>query len=94
MFSIQKVDTVKLGYNKVTRKTTNTAGVEIKTPPFGNVEGVEWIDSSPMKYFDSGAYFYGITEALVNRGYVRNKNIFGAPYDFRKGPSNNNKCYF
>ena len=36
----------------------------------------------------AAAYFYHIVEHLVNtHGYVRDKNIHGAPYDFRKAPS-------
>lgn len=82
------MDTIKLQYNRVTRKTTNTPGVDIKWPEFGKTDGIEWIDTSPLKYFDHGAYFQHITDALTNRGYVRGKNLFGASYDFRKAPSN------
>lgn len=52
---------------------------------------MEWVDSTPiLSKYDYGEYYYEIVNALVNRGYVRGKNIFGAPYDFRKGPSNLN----
>lgn len=34
-----------------------------------------------------GAYFKEIGNALVKNGYVRGLSIRGAPYDFRKGPS-------
>ena len=33
------------------------------------------------------AYFYNIVEALVANNYTRNKDIKGAPYDFRRAPS-------
>lgn len=83
---------MKLHYNNVTRKTKNTDGVEIKLPEWGQTEAIEWIDSRPIvDHFDQGAYFYHIVLALTNRGYTRGVNLFGAPYDFRKGPSKNFK---
>lgn len=49
---------------------------------------MEWVDTTPVvDNYDFGQYFYPIVNSLVNRGYVRGENIFGAPYDFRKGPS-------
>lgn len=69
------MDNIKLQYNRVTRKTTNTPGVDIKAPEFGKTDGIEWIDTSPLKYFDHGDYFQHITDALANRGYVRGKNL-------------------
>ena len=36
----------------------------------------------------SASYFYHIADFLVkNLSYVRGKNLRGAPYDFRKAPS-------
>ena len=32
-------------------------------------------------------YFYPIAQALVEAGWKRNVNIRGAPYDFRRAPS-------
>ena len=38
--------------------------------------------------FVSATYFYPIVEFLVkNFSYVRGQNVRGAPYDFRKAPS-------
>lgn len=51
---------------------------------------MEYVDLSGFTQdYDCGEYYYAIVTALVNRGYERGINIFGAPYDFRKGPS---KC--
>lgn len=77
------VDNMKLRYDNIGRRTKNNYGVKIKVPPFGDTEPLEWISQGYM------AYFYEITQALVDNGYVRNKSIFGAPYDFRKGPNEN-----
>lgn len=79
---------MKLNYDNMTRTTQNTAGVDILLPRWGSTESIEWIDTRPIvDRLDSGAYFYDIAKALTNRGYVRGENFFGAPYDFRKGPS-------
>ncbi|XP_031619143.1 group XV phospholipase A2-like [Contarinia nasturtii] len=84
------IDNMKLHYDNVTRKTRNTYGVEIRLPEFGRTEAIEWLDTTPIvDHFDSGAYYYHLAYALTNRGYVRGKNLFGAPYDFRKGPNEN-----
>lgn len=40
-----------------------------------------------VRSLDAGAYFRDIADALVSIGYIRQKSLFGAPYDFRKGPS-------
>jgi hypothetical protein len=32
-------------------------------------------------------YFYKIVDTLVKLNYTRNKDIKGAPYDFRRAPS-------
>ncbi|XP_061399219.1 phospholipase A2 group XV-like [Musca vetustissima] len=84
------VDNVKLYYDNVTRTTHNTPGVDIRIPGWGNPEVVEWIDPTHNK---AGAYFRTLANMLADHGYVRNKNIRGAPYDFRKAP-NEHKQYF
>lgn len=78
------IDNVKLSYDNVTRKTSNTAGVQIRIPGWGSSETVEWLDPT---HASTGAYFKDIGNALVQEGYVRNISIRGAPYDFRKAPS-------
>jgi len=77
-------DNVKLHYDNVTRLTSNSPGVELRIPGWGNPEVVEWIDPSHAK---QGAYFKEIGNALVSHGYVRNISVRGAPFDFRKAPS-------
>ncbi|XP_031619100.1 group XV phospholipase A2-like isoform X2 [Contarinia nasturtii] len=88
------VDNMKLSYDNVTRKTRNTPGVEFKLPEFGRTEDLEWVDTTPIvDRYDYGAYYYSIAHALVDRGYARGYTLFGAPYDFRRGP-NENKDWF
>lgn len=78
------IDNIKLTYDNVTRKTSNSPGVDIRVPGFGGSETVEWLDPS---HATTGSYFKVIADTLVNIGHVRNTTIKGAPYDFRKGPS-------
>lgn len=78
------VDNIKLNYNSTTRTTSNTPGVQIHIPGWGDPEVVEWIDPTRNS---AGAYFKDIANMLVTHGYERKKNIRGAPYDFRKGPN-------
>lgn len=79
---------MKLHYDKVSRTTSNTPGVNIKLPSWGQTDELENVDSSIASQVNKfGHYYFYIVDALVKRGYVRELSIFGAPYDFRKGPS-------
>ena len=75
---------MRLVYNKKTRTTENAPGVEIRIPGFGNTSTVEWLDPSQRAYTE---YFKDIVDAILPLGYVRNINVRGAPFDFRKAPS-------
>ena len=75
---------MKLVYDNETRTTSNSKGVEIRIPGFGNSASVEWIDPSQAS---QGAYFKDIANTLVALGYQRNVSLRGAPYDFRRAPS-------
>lgn len=79
------VDNMVLVYDNVTRTTSNSPGVTIRVPGWGSSEAVEWLDPT---HASSGAYFKDIGNALTSIGYQRNVSLFGAPYDFRKAPSN------
>ncbi|KAG4066087.1 hypothetical protein HA402_001334 [Bradysia odoriphaga] len=88
------VDNMKLSYDNMTRTTRNSPGVKIRVPGWGSVSTMEFVDPTPViNYVDYGYYFYYIVAALTANGYDRQKNIYGAPYDFRKGP-NENKEWF
>lgn len=81
------VDNMRLTYDNVTRSTRDSPGVDVTVPDWTQTTSMEWIDSTPfISNYDFGAYFTFIVEALVYRGYRRGENLFGAPYDFRKGP--------
>ncbi|KAG5328630.1 PAG15 phospholipase, partial [Acromyrmex charruanus] len=85
------IDNLKLNYDNVTRTTSNQPGVDIRIPGWGNPFVVEYIDPSRAS---PGSYFKDIGNMLVNDlGYIRNLSIRGAPYDFRKGPSENEEFF-
>ncbi|KAH0953681.1 hypothetical protein HN011_005543 [Eciton burchellii] len=85
------IDNLKLNYDNVTRTTSNQPGVDIRIPGWGDPFVVEYIDPSKAS---PGSYFKDIGNMLVNElGYVRNLSLRGAPYDFRKGPSENEEFF-
>lgn len=76
---------MKLTYHNDTRTTTNTEGVSVRVPGWGDPFSVEYLDPSKAS---PGNYFKDVGNMLVNQlGYVRNLSLRGAPYDFRKAPS-------
>lgn len=75
---------MKLNYNATTRRTCNSPGVTTRVEGFGSVESVEFVD--PAKVYGT-SYFDALVKQLVALGYEKNKNIFGAPYDFRRAPN-------
>lgn len=75
---------MKLVYNSTTRRTQTPPGVETRVDGFGSSESVEFVD--PAKVIGT-SYFDTLVKQLVGLGYERNRNIFGAPYDFRRAPN-------
>lgn len=80
------VDNMRLVYDNETRTTSGPPGVEVKVPGFGNTSTVEWLDPSQVS---PSAYFTKIVDEFLALGYQRGVNLRGAPYDFRKAPSEN-----
>jgi len=77
------VDNMRMSYNNVTRRSSDSPGVETRIPGFGNSSTVEYLDPS-QRFFS--VYFANIVAKVINKhqGYVRGENIHGAPYDFRQ----------
>lgn len=82
------VSHLRLEYHNETRGTTNSVGVTTRIPGWGNSSSIEWVD--PTQGAD-GAYFINLANALARNGYRRGISLFGAPYDFRKGPNEDAK---
>ncbi|XP_063993799.1 phospholipase A2 group XV-like [Diachasmimorpha longicaudata] len=85
------IDNMKLTYDNKTRLTSNSPGVDINIPGWGDPLVVEWLDPSKAS---PGSYFKDVGNMLVNDlGYVRNGSLRGAPYDFRKAPNENGEFF-
>lgn len=78
------VDNMKLDYNNLSRTTSNSPGVNIRVPGFGDTQSIEFVD--PAKLSVTG-YFNVLVNTLLDLGYSRGLDLHGAPYDFRKAPS-------
>lgn len=79
------VDNIRLVYNRDTKLTENSPGVETMIPNFGDTDAVEYLDSSK---YSITTYFGAIAESLVKTaGFTRGLNLRGAPYDWRKAPN-------
>ncbi|XP_015784283.1 group XV phospholipase A2 [Tetranychus urticae] len=78
------VDNMRLVYDNVTRKTSNSPGVDIRVPGFGNTTSVEYVDPSQVSV---SGYYNQLVKVMVEMGYSRGNTILGAPYDFRKAPN-------
>lgn len=78
-------DNMKLHYNPKTRLTQNTDGVEIRAREFGSLDSVSYLDILHMPKTD---YFETIIATLEKQnGLVRNVDMLGASFDFRKAPN-------
>ncbi|XP_062317807.1 group XV phospholipase A2 [Osmerus eperlanus] len=84
------IDNMRLIYNRTTRSSESPPGVDVRVPGFGQTYPLEYLDPSKRSL---GMYFFTIVQALVEKGYTRDDDIRGAPYDWRKAP-NENKAYF
>ncbi|KAK5612301.1 hypothetical protein CRENBAI_016289 [Crenichthys baileyi] len=82
------IDNIRLVYNRTTRRSTNSPGVEVQVPGFGETYSIEFLDYNKL-----AGYFYTMVQHLVSIGYVRNETVRGAPYDWRLAP-NENEAYF
>jgi hypothetical protein len=60
-------------------------GIEIQPTKFGLVEGVESLDPSWV-WGTISRYLYAMIKGFEEVGYVRNRDIFAASYDWRKTP--------
>lgn len=79
------VDNMMLHYNSTTRRTSNTEGVQIRPTNFGSLDSVDYLD---IVRIPGTAYFDTIIATLEkSNGMVRNSDMIGAPFDFRKAPN-------
>ncbi|KAH0988371.1 hypothetical protein GBA52_015548 [Prunus armeniaca] len=60
----------------------NAPGIETRAPHFGSTQSLLYLDPNLKRIT---GYMAPLVESLENIGYVNEKNLFGAPYDFRYG---------
>jgi len=78
-------DNMRLHYDKKTRTTKNTEGVEVRATNFGSLESVDYLDIYHLYGTD---YFETIIATLEKgNGLIRNVDMVGAAFDFRKAPN-------
>lgn len=64
-------------------------GLDVYIKDFGSTKTFEYID--PSIKFSRSKYLISLTSYLRSKGYKDGENLFGAPYDFRLGPDDNNE---
>jgi len=74
-------DNIALEYSPRTRSTHSPEGVEVRVRAPGDLSTVDYLEYPALPYFTY------LTSALTRLGYVRNRNLRAAPYDFRKAPN-------
>lgn len=78
------IDNIRLVYNRTTRRSSNSPGVQVRVPGFGQTHSIEFLDPNKL-----AGYFHTMVQHLVNMGYTRNETVRGAPYDWRLAPNEN-----
>ncbi|XP_053281991.1 phosphatidylcholine-sterol acyltransferase [Pleuronectes platessa] len=78
------IDNIRLVYDRTTRRSSNSPGVQVRVPGFGQTYPIEYLDYNKL-----AGYFFSMVQHLVDVGYTRNETIRGAPYDWRLAPNEN-----
>lgn len=74
-------DNMRLEWNMKDLTVSNSPGVVTQVPGFGDTWSMETLDR-----YGFIKYMKPMVEYFVSKGYVRGKDIRGAPYDFRYSP--------
>lgn len=78
------IDNIRLVYNRTSRRSSNSPGVQVRVPGFGQTYTIEYLDYNKL-----AGYFHTMVEHFVSVGYTRNETVRGAPYDWRLAPNEN-----
>lgn len=77
---------IRMIYDPVFNKYSNSPGIQVRVPGIGGTEGIEYLDTLRQV-----PYFNTLVKYFVDKGYTRNTTIRGAPYDWRMDPG---KCIY
>eukprot|EP01111_Echinosteliopsis_oligospora_P005247 TRINITY_DN1849_c0_g1_i1.p1 TRINITY_DN1849_c0_g1~~TRINITY_DN1849_c0_g1_i1.p1 ORF type:complete len:430 (-),score=115.87 TRINITY_DN1849_c0_g1_i1:28-1317(-) len=77
-------ENIKLTYDADTVSFTNSSGVEISSFDWGSPSSFEYVDPDAKR---ETVYFAPLVSSLLELGYIRSVNLFGAPYDWRLSPN-------
>ncbi|XP_065880375.1 lecithin-cholesterol acyltransferase-like 1 [Euphorbia lathyris] len=71
-----------LYYDKEIDDYSNAPGIQTRVPNFGSVTSLLYLDPNLQQLTE---YMAPLVKSLQGIGYVADKTLFGAPYDFRYG---------
>lgn len=77
-------DWLSMQYDSKTKDSENQDGVDADIVSFGGVDGISYLDES-FNITSFIPYFNMYIEYLQNHGYSVGKDLFGAPFDWRRG---------
>lgn len=77
------MDNLALSYDHHNKTYNNTYGVDMRPTDFGGLQGVEYLDYKLGIPIIFTSIYASLVKSLVAVGYVRGKNIRGAPFDWR-----------
>eukprot|EP01126_Amoeba_proteus_P010234 TRINITY_DN1396_c0_g4_i1.p1 TRINITY_DN1396_c0_g4~~TRINITY_DN1396_c0_g4_i1.p1 ORF type:complete len:435 (-),score=65.17 TRINITY_DN1396_c0_g4_i1:78-1382(-) len=75
------VHNMQLTYNQSTHSYSSDNGISIRAPGFGNLSGVDYLDTDKKI-----PIWAGLISVLTQLGYQDGVNLRSAPYDWRIGP--------
>ncbi|XP_078067162.1 lysosomal phospholipase A and acyltransferase [Mustelus asterias] len=84
------IDNIRLIYNTTTKTTETPPGVDVRVPGFGKTYPLEFLDPSKRAV---GIYFYTLVKSMVEWGYLRDEDVRGAPYDWRRAPNESGQFF-
>lgn len=81
------IDNMRLIYHPGMRTTQDAPGVEVRATKFGSLDSVDYLDDLKLRVL-SIDYFERIISTLeTNNELIRNVDMIGASYDFRRAPN-------
>jgi len=80
------IDWLTLRYDSKTGQIRNQDGVDVDIVDFSGFGGIEYLDDSFLGLHMLPIYSKYV-KYLVNKGYEIKKNLFGCPFDWRRGLS-------